>query len=120
MSDLTTPGQGPEDQRVRFARETLAYYDRGQWADANAMAIVGHLGGTLRTLLEVLDETGPPGVTAVLPDGSATLSPLGLLTVLGALDDAARCGDEHRLLGGPEKATVVSYRALSRSLGDDR
>ena len=44
------------DQRVRTARETLGFYDRGTWTEANVMNIVGHLASAARMLLEVVDE----------------------------------------------------------------
>ena len=54
------------------------------------------------------------------PARPVTLTAREALTVLGALDDAARCGDEHGQYGGPDDAAVAAYRALARSLGDDR
>lgn len=102
-----------EDQRVRTAREVLAGYDKGRWtAEVN---LIGFLAASVRQLLEVID-----GATAPLPAGAA-LSAADLMTVLGALHDAAHCGDAHGqfdVVPGP--AAVAAYRSLSRSLGDDR
>lgn len=49
-------GHRPEgaDQRVTVARETLAWYDRGQWSDP--LNVTGHLAATVRSLLEVISE----------------------------------------------------------------
>lgn len=66
---------------------------------------------------------GSIAATGVRPDGSAALSPADLLTVLGALHDAARwadltAGTREQHLDDPDLATA--YRAVAIRLGDDR
>ena len=57
-------------------------------------------------------EDDSENVTAAAPDGSATLSPADVLTVLGALRDGARWNEQ----GHGDPATAARYRALARSL----
>jgi hypothetical protein len=80
-----------------------------------------------RSLLDV-----PVTATGVAPDGSATLSPAGLLVALGALADGvalhgARIGRCPACSPGrvcdryeDSAAALASYRSLARALGDDR
>jgi hypothetical protein len=55
-------------------------------------------------------------VSAVALDGSVTLTPAEVLTVLGALRDGARWNDYPP--GDP--AVAARYRSLARSIGEDR
>ena len=54
-----------EDPRVTYARDTLAYWERGDWANAPrdlANPMAGHLAGALRALLAFTGEdNGPAG-----------------------------------------------------------
>ena len=55
------PAAGPlpvPDPRVQLARDTLRYWDGGQWADAGTLTVgmAGHLAAAVRSLLAVIDE----------------------------------------------------------------
>ena len=109
----------PDDQRVRFAGETLDVWNRGNWANAPAdlaAPMAGHLAAAVRSLLEVVGEAGTaaaaPSATAVRPDGSAVVAAADVPVLLGALADAAGWTDSG--------ADAARYRSLARSLGDDR
>ena len=61
MNDSCDPGAVPPpvpDPRVQLARDTLRYWDGGQWADAGTLTVgmAGHLAAAVRSLLEVIDE----------------------------------------------------------------
>ena len=60
MSHSCDPGGIPlpvPDPRVQLARDTLRYWDGGQWADAGTLTVgmAGHLADAVRMLLEVID-----------------------------------------------------------------
>lgn len=68
----------------------------------------------LASLISALDDSLRI-TSAVLPDNSALISSRDMLTVLGALSDAAGHRAEHG-----DYVSVTRYRALARALGDDR
>jgi hypothetical protein len=117
------------------ARRTLAaviFADFTREAQGSAkvdwLVWANRLGHALGGLLAALDAADAPAggreafaaaafaSSGVAPDGSARLSPGDLLTVLGALEDGAEWAGAVACRG----EDAAAYRALARSLGDDR
>lgn len=92
-----------------FTRTSMALKSDTDWLEF-AHRINTALAGLLSALDDALSTS-----SAVLPDNRALLSSRDLMTVLGALSDAAG----HRARFG-DYVTATRYRALSRTLGDDR
>jgi hypothetical protein len=100
---------------IRQALTDAREYRRAN-ADTSDMQLVTNYAGILRGFVVGNLAIVPSlAASAVLPDGSAELAARDILTVIGALFDAA----DYRAARGDAPA-VAAYRSLSRALGDDR
>jgi hypothetical protein len=114
------------DQRIVQARELLdaiTPYPVATRPHSVLMREDADLRWVLAQLLTLVDdyqaEEREHDVTGLTPSGGARISPTDLLTVLGALSDAAYCGEQDDHDGCPGAAAVAAYRSLGRSLGED-
>ena len=107
------------DQRLAAAREYLEYARKVHVADLPTSPLTrmaAELRRQLGQVLDVVTELEAEVAARVRPDGSADLTPADVLTVVGALHIAAWWAD----YAGGRETEVARYRALSRTLGDDR